>query len=323
MKEQALSIRDLVIAAETAGGLVPLVNGLSLEASKDSITALVGESGCGKSMTALAVMGLLPPRVRIISGEILLDGKRIDNLKEEEYLSYRGRRISMIFQEPMTSLNPLHTVGNQIAEVYRIHFGDGRRSAMEKAVAMLRKVRIPDPEKRAEQYPHQMSGGMRQRVMIAIALAASPELLLADEPTTALDVTIQAQILDLLRELIAEEKETGILLITHDMGVVAETASRMIVMYAGHEVESGTVRDVFGAPRHPYTRGLLAAIPHLVEPHERLKAIPGQVPRPGERPQGCAFAPRCTFVKDDCRTAPIPVFDRGPVKSRCILEKLP
>jgi oligopeptide/dipeptide ABC transporter ATP-binding protein len=274
-------------------------------------------------------MGLLPPRVRVSSGTIRLADRSIERLPERDFLAIRGRTVSMIFQEPMTSLNPLHTVGRQVAEVYRIHFGDSRRTALEKAVRMLDRVRIPDPEKRAGQYPHQMSGGMRQRVMIAMALAAEPELLLADEPTTALDVTIQAQILDLLRELAAETDRatrTGILLITHDMGVVAETAREMIVMYAGREVERGPVRSVFARPSHPYTRGLLEAIPDIARPGERLRAIPGLVPRPGDRPPGCAFAPRCSYVLSRCSTETIPLFDRGDagagVKARCVMESL-
>jgi peptide/nickel transport system ATP-binding protein len=324
-----LEIRDLVIRAESQRGSLTLVDGVSLDVPRGEITALVGESGCGKSITSLSVMGLLPPRVRIASGTIRLADRSIENLSESEYLAIRGRTVSMIFQEPMTSLNPLHTVGRQVAEVYRIHCGDSRRTAIEKAVKMLDRVRIPDPAKRAAQYPHQMSGGMRQRVMIAMSLAAEPELLLADEPTTALDVTIQAQILDLLRELAADtarKTRTGILLITHDMGVVAETATNMIVMYAGMEVERGPVREVFARPAHPYTKGLLEAIPDIDKRGERLKAIPGLVPRPGERPVGCAFAARCGYVMPKCSERPIPLFNRGragvDLKARCLVESL-
>jgi peptide/nickel transport system ATP-binding protein len=324
-----LEIRDLLIHAGTRRGPLTLVDGVSFNVPRGEITALVGESGCGKSITSLSVMGLLPPRVRIAGGTIRLAGRPVENLAESDYLAIRGRVVSMIFQEPMTSLNPLHTVGNQVAEVYRIHFGDSRRTALEKAVKMLDRVRIPDPSKRAAQYPHQMSGGMRQRVMIAMSLAAEPELLLADEPTTALDVTIQAQILDLLRELAADtarKTRTGILLITHDMGVVAETASNVIVMYAGKEVESGPVREIFARPAHPYTKGLLEAIPDIARRGERLKAIPGLVPRPGERPAGCAFAPRCGLVMPKCLETPVPLFARGrpdaAVRARCFLESI-
>ncbi len=323
-----LSIRDLVIRAETAAGEITLVDGLSFDVEPGAVTALVGESGCGKSMTALAVMGLLPPRVRVASGSILLSGRSLETLTEEEYLGIRGRRASMIFQEPMTSLNPLHTVGDQVSEVYRIHAKDDRRTARAKAVAMLERVRIPDPEKRAGQYPHQMSGGMRQRVMIAMALAAEPEILLADEPTTALDVTIQAQILDLLRDLASSgtsERRTAVLLITHDMGVVAETAERMVVMYSGREMEKGPVSSIFARPGHPYTKGLLAAIPRAGAKEERLNAIPGQVPRPGDRPEGCAFRPRCAWGEERC-AAPVPLARRGGSGGetwvRCVKERL-
>lgn len=323
-----LEIRDLVIEAETASGRLALVEGLSLTIERGAIGALVGESGCGKSMTALAVMGLLPPRVHVAAGEIRLDGARIDNLRERDWLAIRGRRVSMIFQEPMTSLNPLHSIGGQVAEVYRIHSALGRRESWTRAVAMLKRVRIPDAERRAAQYPHQFSGGMRQRVMIAMALAADPEFLIADEPTTALDVTIQAQILDLLRELArerADRKGTGVLLITHDMGVVAETASTMCVMYAGKGVEYGATRDVFRRPYHPYTIGLMNAIPRLERGRERLKAIPGQVPRPGRRLPGCTFAPRCSFLMNECALRSIPLAERGTpearILSRCLVPE--
>ncbi len=328
MSGPLLEIEELVIEARTPRGPVTLVDGLSFTAAAGEITALVGESGCGKSMTALAILGLLPPRVTIRSGRISCGGRRLDTLTEDDYLEIRGRQIAMIFQEPMTSLNPLQTVGDQVAEVYRVHEKDSLRSARARAVTMLTRVGIPDPAARAGQYPHQMSGGMRQRVMIAMALAASPQLLLADEPTTALDVTIQAQILDLLRELIAgDASTTGVLLITHDMGVVAETARKLVVMYSGADVEQGSVRDVFRRPAHPYTAGLLAAIPHGKPRGATLPAIPGSVPRPGERPAGCAFAPRCCYAFDDCRQAPIPRVARGDashgsVLARCLKESL-
>jgi peptide/nickel transport system ATP-binding protein len=321
-----IEIRDLVIEAETASGRLALVEGLSLDVERGAIGALVGESGCGKSMTALAVMGLLPPRVRVASGEIRLDGTRIDNLAESDWLAIRGRRVSMIFQEPMTSLNPLHSIGAQVAEVYRIHTALGRREAWTRAVGMLKRVHIPDAGRRAGQYPHQLSGGMRQRVMIAMALAADPDFLIADEPTTALDVTIQAQILELLRELAEERRDrrgTGVLLITHDMGVVAETAATLCVMYAGRGVEYGTTAAIFRRPYHPYTIGLMNAIPRLERGRARLVAIPGQVPRPGQRPSGCTFAPRCSFVLDECRRGEIPLASRGEpptaIMSRCLV----
>ncbi|PZN06662.1 MAG: dipeptide ABC transporter ATP-binding protein DppD, partial [Bacillota bacterium] len=263
--------------------------------------AVVGESGCGKSVTALSIMRLIPsPPGRIEAGEILFEGRDLLRLPEEEMRHIRGNEISMIFQEPMTSLNPVFTVGDQIAEVFMLHRGMGRREALEQAVEMLRHVGIPAPERRVREYPHQMSGGMRQRVMIAMALACHPKLLIADEPTTALDVTIQAQILDLMRRL-KEELGMAILLITHDLGVVAEMAERVVVMYAGRVVEEGDVYSVFRNPVHPYTEGLLRSIPRLDEDRERLPAIEGTVPSPGQMPRGCPFHPRCPYATDTCR----------------------
>ncbi|MBL4889991.1 MAG: ABC transporter ATP-binding protein [Candidatus Lindowbacteria bacterium] len=319
-----LEVKDVVISALSPTGSIDLVEGVSFTLKAGEITALVGESGCGKSMTALALMGLLPPGVKMTSGEIWLNGDRICRSTEAQWQSIRGRRIAMIFQEPMTSLNPLISVGEQISEVFRLHFGDSKKEALKKSVEMLRKVKIPDPENRASQHPHQMSGGMRQRVMIAMALASNPDLLIADEPTTALDVTIQAQVLQLVREIVEDDpsNKTAVLLITHDMGVVSETAAKIIVMYAGLEVEVGSVKSVFSNPRHPYTRGLLEAIP---KPHQdRLISIPGLVPRPGERPKGCGFAPRCSLVQPECKIERISIFEKGSgeekILSRCIVD---
>jgi len=269
--------------------------------------AVGGESGCGKSVTALSILRLVAnPPGRIVGGAIRFDGKNLLELSETEMESIRGNAISMIFQEPMTSLNPLFTVGRQVSEAIALHQGLSRRDALDKAVEMLRRVYIPEPEKRVHAYPHQLSGGMRQRVMIAMALSCNPKVLIADEPTTALDVTIQAQILDLMREL-QETFGTAIILITHDMGVVAENADRVVVMYAGRKVEEAAAADLFDRPGHPYTKGLLGSIPHLDTAarsdtrRARLNEIKGMVPSLFNLPAGCSFAPRCGFATDQCR----------------------
>ena len=262
---------------------------------------IVGESGCGKSVTALSIMGLIPqPPGRIAGGEILFEGRDLLKLAPAQLRELRGDRISMIFQEPMSSLNPAFTIGDQIAEVLLRHRRIGKREAREISIELLRKVRIPSPERRFDDYPHRLSGGMRQRAMIAMALACSPKLLIADEPTTALDVTIQAQILDLMR-LLREETGTAIILITHDLGVVAELADDVAVMYAGRIVEHASVARLFSAPQHPYTVGLLGSIPRLHLEQERLAAIEGQVPGPFSAGSGCRFEPRCPFAVDRCR----------------------
>ncbi|MEC5322680.1 ABC transporter ATP-binding protein [Aurantimonas sp. A3-2-R12] len=284
-----------------------LVDGVGFSVRRRETLAIVGESGCGKSVTALALMGLLPvPPAQIVSGTALFENKDLFAMGSAERANLRGNRISMIFQEPMTSLNPAFTVGDQIIEGIRRHRKIGKAAARQVALEMLRKVRIPAPESRLNAYPHQLSGGMRQRVMIAMALANAPQLLIADEPTTALDVTIQAQILALIDEL-RRETGTAVILITHDLGVVAESADRVAVMYAGHVVETGPVAKVFGDPQHPYTIGLMGAIPSLGTRVARLATIPGTVPSIEHMPDGCRFAPRCPFAQERCRAAPPPL----------------
>ena len=290
----------------TAGGVVRAVDGVSYTVRSGEILGVVGESGCGKSVTALSILRLVAnPPGRIIGGTIRFHGKNLLDLTETEMEGIRGNDISIIFQEPMTSLNPLLTVGRQISEAIALHQGLSRRDAMDGAVEMLRRVHIPEAEHRAHAYPHQLSGGMRQRVMIAMAISCSPKLLIADEPTTALDVTIQAQILDLMREL-QETFGTAIILITHDMGVVAENADRVVVMYAGRKVEEASAQDLFERPGHPYTKGLLGSIPnvevaaHINTRKARLTEIKGMVPSLADLPNGCTFAPRCTLASDQC-----------------------
>jgi oligopeptide/dipeptide ABC transporter ATP-binding protein len=286
---------------------VRAVDGVSYALGSGETLGVVGESGCGKSVTALSILRLVAnPPGRIVGGAIRFEGRNLLELAESEMESIRGNAISMIFQEPMTSLNPLFTVGKQIAEAVALHQGLSKRESMNKAVEMLRRVYIPEPEKRVHAYPHQMSGGMRQRVMIAMALSCNPRVLIADEPTTALDVTIQAQILDLMREL-QDTFGTAIILITHDMGVVAENADRVVVMYAGRKVEEAPADVLFDCPGHPYTKGLLGSIPHLDTAartdttRARLNEIKGMVPSLFNLPKGCSFAPRCGFASDQCR----------------------
>jgi peptide/nickel transport system ATP-binding protein len=298
-----LDIRGLKTHFATDEGWVHAVDGVDLKIERGETLGVVGESGCGKTVTALTVMKLIPmPPGRIVAGQVLWQGRDLVPLEESAMRKIRAKEIAMIFQEPMTSLNPVYTVGEQIAEVLRLHEGLGRRAALEKTVEMLRLVRIPNPERRFRDYPHQFSGGMRQRVMIAMALACKPKLLIADEPTTALDVTIQAQILDLIGELKARFG-MAVMLITHAMGVVAETAQRVTVMYAGKVVEEAPVRELFARPRHPYTQGLIRSIPRIdtaAERKERLEQIRGVVPSLLNLPPGCRFAPRCKFARDEC-----------------------
>jgi peptide/nickel transport system ATP-binding protein/oligopeptide transport system ATP-binding protein len=284
------------------------VNGVSFHVDRGETVGLVGESGCGKTVTAFSIMRLIPiPPGRITGGRILLRGRNLLDLSGEEMRQLRGNEISMIFQEPMTALNPVYTVGDQIMEAIRLHQRVNRREARRRAIEMLAHVGIPSPEQRVDEYPHQLSGGMRQRVMIAMALSCHPAILIADEPTTALDVTIQAQILDLLRKL-QEEMGMAILLITHDLGVVAETADRVAVMYAGRIAEYADVRTLFGSPRHPYTIGLLESIPRMNRELDELPVVPGTVPPPTAFPPGCPFHPRCPFAVDRCRTE-LPVLE--------------
>ena len=299
-----LDVRDLKTHFAIEDGEFAAVDGVSFSLHAGRTLGLVGESGCGKSVTALSIMGLVPqPPGRIAGGEILFEGEDLLQMAPSAMRELRGNRISMIFQEPMTSLNPAFTVGDQIAEVILRHRKVTKAQADERAIGMLRRVRIPSPEERFHDYPHRLSGGMRQRVMIAMALALEPKLLIADEPTTALDATIQAQILDLLREL-RREGGMAMVLISHDLGVVAENADRIAVMYAGRIVEEAPAEALFGAPRHPYTSGLLAALPDLAGPRRRLVAIPGTVPEPANLPLGCAFAPRCPRAALRCNAAP-------------------
>lgn len=302
-----LSVQNLRVEITTRDGVVPVIDDLSFDLAEGGNISFVGESGCGKSMTALALMGLLPqPAGRIAAGKIVFDGEDLAGASDARLREIRGNDISMIFQEPMTSLNPVYTIGEQIAEVLRRHQKKSRSEAWQRAIELLDSVHIPSPAQRVNDYPHQLSGGQRQRVMIAMALACKPRILIADEPTTALDVTVQAQIFDLLTEL-REVTGTAIVLITHDMGAVAQMSERMIVMYAGRKAEEGSVRDVIGTPRHPYTRGLISAVPHLLdtvtEERPALLEIPGIVPPLSEfgRPN-CLFASRCDMAIDKCHS---------------------
>ena len=300
MSEPLLTVRDLKTFFRTDGGVARAVDGVSFTLKKGETLGLVGESGCGKSVTSLSVMRLVPePPGEIVSGDVRFNGRNLLSLDEAALQGVRGNDIAMIFQEPMTSLNPVFTCGDQIDEAVMLHQGLGRRAARAITVDMLNLVGIPDPDQRANEYPHQLSGGMRQRVMIAMALCCNPELLIADEPTTALDVTIQAQILELLDRL---QREFGmaVLMITHDLGGIAEVADRVAVMYAGKIVETGTVDEIFANPQHPYTRGLLESIPKLNEEKSRLSVIPGTVPDATRFPAGCRFAPRCSLAEDVC-----------------------
>ena len=304
-----IEVRNLGIEFARGDGWVRVVEGVDLSLPAGRTLALVGESGCGKTVTALALMGLLPRRTgRIASGSIRLDGRELVDLPPGAMRAIRGREMAMIFQEPDTSLNPAFTVGDQIAEMVRVHQGLGRRAAMLAAVEALERVDIPDPGARARSYPHELSGGMRQRAMIAMALACEPRVLLADEPTTALDVTIQAQILDLLASL-RDELGMAMVFVTHDLGVVAEIADDVAVMYAGQIVERATVDELFAHPKHPYTEALIRALPQSATPGERLATIPGQVPDPAAWPRGCHFADRCAHAQDRCRTAPVELVD--------------
>ena len=321
-----LEVNDLQTHFPTRAGLVRAVDGVSFHLDRGELLGLVGESGCGKSMTALSVMRLIALPGRIVKGEILFDGKDLLKLSDPEMRQMRGDDIAMIFQDPMTSLNPVFTVGEQIAEALRLHRKMSRKEARQATVEAMREVAIPDPARRLDDYPHQLSGGMRQRVMIAMALACNPKLLIADEPTTALDVTIQAQILELLDEL-RKQRELAVLLITHDLGVVAEVADRVAVMYTGRIVEESPVDELFARPKHPYTEGLLRSVPKLTSEDvirkERLETIEGVVPSPTELPPGCHFAPRCVHRMPRCTEERIPLYELdGGVQVRCVLYDL-
>jgi peptide/nickel transport system ATP-binding protein len=310
MQEPLLNVQDLRIGFSTDAGRLAAVDGLSFALSAGRTLAIVGESGCGKSATALALMGLLAPNAQV-SGSIRLAGRELLGQPPAVLRQVRGAEMAMIFQEPMTSLNPAFTVGSQIAEAIRQHRRLGEREAREAAIGWLARVRMPAPALRFDEYPHKLSGGMRQRAMIAMALACGPRVLIADEPTTALDVTIQAQILDLLREL-AAETGTAIILITHDLGVVAEMADEVLVMYAGRLAEQAPAAKLFAAPQHPYTIGLLGAVPRLAAPRARLAAIEGMVPDLRAPPPGCRFQPRCPFTAPGCTERPPPLAELAP-----------
>ncbi|MCI9179721.1 MAG: ABC transporter ATP-binding protein [Lachnospiraceae bacterium] len=298
--DSLLKVEGLQVQFQTKKGVNTSVDGVSFSIGKGEILGIVGESGCGKSVTSLSILQLLGTNAKISQGSIKLSGRELLGLSEEEMCKIRGNEIAMIFQDPMTALNPTLTIGEQLIEPLVIHQGYSKADARKEAVEVLKKVGIAAPEKRMKEYPHQLSGGMRQRVMIAMAVSCAPKLLIADEPTTALDVTIQAQILELMLEL-RQNMETAIILITHDMGVVAETADNILVLYAGKVVEYGSVKDIFNAPKHPYTQGLLSSIPPLQEDVEELNTIEGTVPAPGQMPAGCRFGPRCPHAGEHCR----------------------
>jgi peptide/nickel transport system ATP-binding protein len=318
MSAPVLVVTDLRTHFFTRDGVVKAVDGISLSLDRGETLGVVGESGCGKSVTALSIMRLVPQSSgRIVSGSIRFDGTELLALPPAAMRAIRGNRISMIFQEPMTSLNPVMTVGRQIAETVALHQNLPRRAALDRAIEMLALVKIPETRRRASEYPHQLSGGMRQRVMIAIAMACTPAILIADEPTTALDVTIQAQILDLMLEM-KERTGAAVMLITHDLGVIAETAQRVVVMYAGRKVEEAPVKALFAQPRHPYTRGLMTSIPRLTRGlagpvrSTRLTEIPGMVPSLIDMAEGCPFAARCAYASEQCRVAFPPEVEAAP-----------
>jgi peptide/nickel transport system ATP-binding protein len=311
-----LSVRDLIVEIPTRHGLLRPVDEVNYDIAKGEILGVVGESGAGKSMTGNATIGLLDRPARITSGEIYLNGTRIDNLPLHEMRKLRGKEIGMVFQDPLTSLNPLLPIGDQLIETIQEHLGVNASDARARAIAGLDEVGIPAAEARIDSYPHEFSGGMRQRVVIALALCAEPSLVIADEPTTALDVSVQAQIIALLKRL-CRERGTGVMLITHDMGVIAETADRVAVMYAGRLAELGPVREVLTHPRHPYSDGLMGSTPLASKGKKRLHQIPGNMPRLGQLPDGCAFHPRCPFAQDKCRENPAPRLKNTDGRTAC------
>ncbi len=316
--EPLLTVERLRVEFPTRRGTLVAVHDVSFEIAPGEVLGVVGESGAGKSLTGSAIIGLIDPPGRVAAGEIHLGGRRIDNLSYDAMRRIRGREIGAIFQDPLTSLNPLYTVGRQLIETIRTHLDLSETDARARAIALLEEVGIPAAARRIEHYPHQFSGGMRQRVVIALALAAKPRLIVADEPTTALDVSIQAQIIELLKRL-CREHDTAVMLVTHDMGVIAETADRVAVMYAGRIVEIGPVADVIHRPKHPYTVGLMGSIPSIVEERERLTQIDGAMPRLTAVPAGCAFHPRCPKVFDRCKRERPELVEAGATRAACWL----
>lgn len=316
--EPVLDIKNLKLGFKTDDGFIQVVNGLDFDIEKGETLGLVGESGCGKSVTSLSVMNLLPESSNI-TGDISFLGENLLEKKEKEMEKIRGDKISMIFQDPMTSLNPVLTIADQIEEVIRYHQGGTKQEIKQRAIELMELVKIPDGDRRMQEYPHQMSGGIRQRIMIAIALACNPELLIADEPTTALDVTVQAQILGLIKEL-QDRLDTAVLMISHDLGVIAQVADKIAVMYAGEIVEYATTQELFNSPKHPYTKGLINTIPRIDKKQDELQEIPGMVPDLSEDIQGCRFHPRCPFAMDECLKEDVELRDVGNSKVRCILH---
>ncbi|KGR90622.1 peptide ABC transporter ATP-binding protein [Ureibacillus massiliensis 4400831 = CIP 108448 = CCUG 49529] len=304
MAESVLEVKDLKLGIRDGKRQIPIVNGVTFDLKKGETLGIVGESGCGKSLTSLSLMGLLPPGIEYQNGNIEIRNQNMVGVKDKVWRSVRGKKVSMIFQEPMTSLNPVFTIGDQIVEMILSHNKMKKAEAKSHAIHMLKTLGIPRAEEVFNEYPHQLSGGMRQRVMIAIALSCNPEILIADEPTTALDVTIQAQILELMKKL-QKQMDMSIVLITHDLGVVAEMCDRVIVMYAGEVVEESTVVELFDNPKHPYTKGLLASLPKIEEQKEFLSSIKGVVPTAANMPSGCRFAPRCQFRTEKCDEKPL------------------
>ena len=314
--DSLLTVQDLQVQFQTKKGVNTAVDGIGFSVEKGEILGIVGESGCGKSVTSLSILRLLGTNSMISQGSIKLEGRELLSLSEDEMCKIRGNEIAMIFQDPMTALNPTMSIGEQLMEPLMIHQGYKKKDAWKEAVEVLKKVGIAAPEKRMKEYPHQLSGSMRQRVMIAMAVSCAPRLLIADEPTTALDVTIQAQILELMLEL-RQKMNTAIILITHDMGVVAETADNILVLYAGKVVEYGSVKEIFNNPRHPYTRGLLNSIPPLEEDVDELNTIEGTVPGPGQMPAGCRFSPRCPLASERCSSCQPGLYKAGNSMVSC------
>ena len=314
--DSLLTVDGLSVQFNTKKGINTAVDGISFSVGKGEILGIVGESGCGKSVTSLSILRLLGTNARISQGSVKLEGRELLSLSEDEMCKIRGNEIAMIFQDPMTALNPTLTIGDQLIEPLVIHQGFNKKDARKEAVEVLKKVGISAPEKRLKEYPHQLSGGIRQRVMIAMAVSCAPKLLIADEPTTALDVTIQAQILELMLDL-RQKMDTAVILITHDMGVVAETADNILVLYAGKVVEYGSVKEIFNTPKHPYTKGLLSSIPPLEEDVEELNTIEGTVPGPGQMPAGCRFSPRCPYADERCKKEQPGIYEAGGAKVSC------